>query len=33
MVEGMPVSICRKDDKVTQGKITKVYTHRGLDKG
>ena len=32
MREGMPVSICRKDDKVTQGKITKVYTHRGLDK-
>ena len=29
---GMPVSICGKDDKITQGKIAKVYTHVGLNK-
>ena len=32
MKQGMPVSICGKEDKVTQGKIAKVYTHMGLDK-
>ena len=30
--EGMPVSICGKEDKVTQGKIAKVYTYVGLNK-
>ncbi len=29
---GMPVSICGKEEKITQGRITKVYTHVGLDK-
>jgi len=29
---GMPVSICEKDDKITQGRIAKVYTHMGLKK-
>ncbi len=29
---GMPVAICGKEDKVTQGKIAKVYTHVGLNK-
>ena len=29
---GMPVSICEKDDKISQGKISKVYTHMGLKK-
>ena len=29
---GMPVSICEKDDKVSQGRIAKVYTHMGLKK-
>lgn len=29
---GMPVSICGKEDKVTQGRIAKVYTHVGLNK-
>ena len=29
---GMPVSICGKEDKITQGRIAKVYTHIGLDK-
>jgi len=29
---GMPVSICRKDDKVTTSRIVKVYTHVGLEK-
>lgn len=29
---GMPVSICKEDDKVTQGKIAKLYTHVGLKK-
>ncbi len=29
---GMPVNICEKDDKITQGKIAKVYTHMGLKK-
>lgn len=29
---GMPVSICGKEEKVTQGKIAKLYTHVGLDK-
>ncbi len=29
---GMPVSICGKDDKVTQGRIAKIYTHVGLNK-
>ncbi len=32
MKVGMPVSICGREDKVTQGKIAKVYTHMGLDK-
>ena len=30
--QGMPVSICKKEDKITNGKIVKVYTHIGLDK-
>ena len=29
---GMPVSICGKEDKITQGRIAKVYTHGGLNK-
>ena len=29
---GMPVSICGKDDKITQGRIAKLYTHVGLKK-
>ena len=29
---GMPVSICGKEDKITQGKIAKIYTHVGLNK-
>ena len=29
---GMPVAICGKEDKITQGKIAKVYTHFGLNK-
>ena len=29
---GMPVSICKSDDKVTQGRIAKLYTHVGLNK-
>ncbi len=29
---GMPVSICGKEDKITQGRIAKVYTHIGLNK-
>ena len=29
---GMPVSICGKEDKITQGKVAKVYTHVGLNK-
>lgn len=29
---GMPVAICGKEDKITQGKIAKVYTHMGLNK-
>ena len=32
MKVGMPVAICGKEDKITQGKIAKVYTHVGLDK-
>ena len=32
MKVGMPVSICEKEDKVSQGKIAKVYTHMGLKK-
>ena len=32
MKVGMPVSICEKDDKITQGKIAKLYTHMGLKK-
>ena len=24
---GMPVSVCEKDDKISQGRIAKVYTH------
>lgn len=27
---GIPVSICKKDDKVTNGRIVKLYTHIGL---
>lgn len=29
---GMPVSICKKDDKVTNGRVVKLYTHVGLKK-
>jgi GTP-binding protein len=29
---GMAVAICKKDDKVTNGRIAKVYTHVGLNK-
>ena len=29
---GMPVSICGKEDKVSQGRIGKLYTHIGLQK-
>ena len=29
---GMPVAICKKDDKVVNGRIVKVYTHVGLNK-
>ena len=29
---GMPVAICGKEDKITQGRIAKVYTHVGLNK-
>ncbi len=29
---GMPVAICGKEDKVSQGRIAKVYTHVGLNK-
>ncbi len=29
---GMSVSICEKDDKISQGKVAKVYTHMGLKK-
>ncbi len=29
---GMPVSICKKDDKITNGRIVKLYTHVGLKK-
>ena len=29
---GMPVAICGKDDKISQGRIAKVYTHVGLNK-
>ena len=29
---GMPVSICGKENKITQGKIAKLYTHIGLQK-
>ena len=29
---GMPVSICGKEEKITQGRIAKVYTHIGLNK-
>ena len=32
MKVGMQVAICGKEDKITQGKIAKVYTHQGLDK-
>ena len=32
MKVGMPVSICEREDKITQGKIAKVYTHMGLNK-
>ncbi len=27
---GMPVSICKKDEKVTNGRVVKLYTHVGL---
>ena len=30
--EGMPVAICGKEDKITQGRVAKVYTHVGLNK-
>ena len=29
---GMPVSICGKDEKITQARIVKLYTHIGLQK-
>ena len=29
---GMPVAICGKEDKITQGRVAKVYTHVGLNK-
>ncbi len=29
---GMPVAICKKDDKIVNSKVVKVYTHVGLDK-
>ena len=29
---GMPVAICGKEDRITQGRIAKVYTHVGLNK-
>ena len=29
---GMPVSICKSEDKITQGRIAKIYTHVGLNK-
>ena len=29
---GMPVSICKKDDVISQGRIAKIYTHVGLNK-
>ena len=29
---GMPVSICKKDDVISQGRIAKLYTHVGLNK-
>ena len=29
---GMPVSVCEKDDKISQGRVGKVYTHMGLKK-
>ena len=29
---GMPVSICGKEDKISQGRIAKVYKHVGLNK-
>ena len=32
IISGMPVSICKKDDVIAQGRIAKVYTHVGLDK-
>ena len=32
MKVGMPVSICGKEDKITQGRIAKLYTHVGLKK-
>ena len=32
MKVGMPVSICGREDKISQGKIAKVYTHMGLNK-
>ena len=32
MKVGMPVSICEKEDKISQGRIAKVHTHMGLKK-
>lgn len=29
---GQPVTICKADDKISQGKVAKVYTHIGLKK-
>ncbi|MCI8700556.1 MAG: translational GTPase TypA [Clostridia bacterium] len=29
---GQPVTICKADDKISQGKVAKVYTHVGLKK-
>jgi len=29
---GMPVAICKKEDKIEQGRVAKVYTHVGLKK-
>lgn len=29
---GMPISICKPDDKIAQGKIAKLFTYKGLKK-
>ncbi len=30
VVLGMPVAICKKDDKIENARVTKIYTHQGL---